>query len=218
MYNFIFKNQELHLFPSGALYWSDQSILVLSDLHLGKSGHFRKNGIPVPSTVNESNIHVMDNLMNSTEPDTVVFLGDLFHSDYNKEVEVFADWLQKYQDIHFILTTGNHDILSADLYNDLSLKAVNEFKADPFLFRHDYKQTSDTDNEPELYQITGHIHPSVMLSGKGRQNLRLPCFFFKDFYGLLPAFGAFTGTYKLPLKDARSVFAIVSNEVLPIKI
>lgn len=212
------SDQELHLYPSGALYWPGRNTLVISDLHLGKSGHFRKNGIPVPASVNDHNIRKLEIVMKQTDPAAVIFLGDLFHSDYNKEVERFSDWLRKYPDVEFILTAGNHDILPADLYHELSLKLVNELKAGPFIFRHDLKKVITEDKADGLYRITGHIHPGVVLRGKGRQKLRLPCFYFKKHHGILPAFGAFTGSQKVPLKVADSVYAIAGEEIIPLKI
>ena len=34
-----------------ALYWKKENALIISDLHVGKSAHFRKNGIAIPAGI-----------------------------------------------------------------------------------------------------------------------------------------------------------------------
>ena len=43
----IFKNH-FYLHKTGAIFWKEKDTLLLADIHLGKVGHFRKSGIPVP--------------------------------------------------------------------------------------------------------------------------------------------------------------------------
>ena len=65
---------------------------------------------------------------------------------------------------------------------------------------------------PETYyNLAGHVHPSIKLRGKARQSLRLPCFYFSDQNGLLPAFGKFTGTAIIRPKKTDQIFAPVSD-------
>ncbi|NNF19114.1 MAG: metallophosphoesterase, partial [Flavobacteriaceae bacterium] len=52
------SNFELH--PSGALYWVDQSMLLISDVHLGKVSHFRKYGAAVPQNAIAANFRLLD--------------------------------------------------------------------------------------------------------------------------------------------------------------
>ena len=47
--------QELELLPQKAIYWKDRNCLLIADLHLGKSTHFRKNGIAVPNASKNQN-------------------------------------------------------------------------------------------------------------------------------------------------------------------
>ena len=39
------------LSPQRVMYWEKQKTLIIADLHIGKTGHFRKSGIPVPQNV-----------------------------------------------------------------------------------------------------------------------------------------------------------------------
>lgn len=60
---------------------------------------------------------------------------------------------------------------------------------------------------PEPYTLSGHLHPGITLSGKGRQRLRLPCFWFGAQTGILPAFGAFTGLADIQPRQGDQIFA-----------
>ena len=66
----------------------------------------------------------------------------------------------------------------------------------------------------EYYNLAGHIHPGVHLSGKGRQSITLPCFYFGQHQGILPAFGSFTGLAMINPKVNDQVFAIADGKIL----
>lgn len=211
---FELKNQTLELLPSKALFWKEQKMLVVSDVHFGKSGHFRKHGIAVPNSVNESNISRLNKLILKTQPEKLIFLGDLFHSESNNEIDQFKEWRNSHASIEMILTIGNHDLLSGFEYEKMGLNCVNQFKAEPFTFLHD-----ESDNlKSESYCISGHIHPAIKLKGKGRQQLYAPCFYFGTKSALLPAFGSFTGSYRINPAQNESVFAIVEQKIIQIPV
>jgi metallophosphoesterase superfamily enzyme len=81
---------------------------------------------------------------------------------------------------------------------------------EPFVFRH------DAAGETEVYALTGHLHPVVCMYGRGRDRLTLPVFWFRQNYAVLPAFGSFTGGYRIyPYQDDR-VYAVVPDAVIPV--
>ena len=65
------------------------------------------------------------------------------------------------------------------------------------------------------YALSGHIHPAVRLSGQG-ESMRLPCFWFGKRYGVLPAFGAFTGSAEVLPRRGDQVYVIADEEVLKV--
>lgn len=77
------------------------------------------------------------------------------------------------------------------------------------------QRSSSRVDEPRTssYNLAGHIHPAVMLQGR-RDRMRLPCFFFGKEEGLLPAFGAFTGTYTIQPQKVDRVYVLTGNEVM----
>ena len=67
------------------------------------------------------------------------------------------------------------------------------------------------------YVLAGHIHPCVTLAGRGRDRLRLPCFWMGPHRGVLPAFGAFTGMAEIKPTDEDRVFAVAGEVVTRVK-
>ena len=213
---FNLQHQRLWLLPQKAVYWQKKKILMLADLHIGKSGHFRKNGIPVPTKVNVSNIIKMDKLVSKMEPEHLIILGDLFHSSINKEWKQFRDWRKGHSKMEVSLVIGNHDILPSELYHSSHINLFKRLTIDPFLLVHDLNELEEAQKK-RAYVLSGHIHPAVKLKGKGRQSMKLPCFYFGETEGILPAFGHFTGTHIIEPKPNDNVFISADSQVVAIK-
>ncbi|HYG18599.1 MAG TPA: ligase-associated DNA damage response endonuclease PdeM [Ohtaekwangia sp.] len=205
--------EEFELWPERAMFWKKNRTLLLADLHLGKVNHFRKSGIPVPAGANDKNIETLVDLINQTKPSRVLCLGDLFHSYYNPEWEVFGELVRHFQGVSFELVLGNHDVMSERQYDRKGIRVHDALVLDGFRFTHHPEETATDD----LYNLAGHIHPGIHLRGKGRQSLTLPCFYFGNRCGLLPAFGAFTGLATIRPKKKDQIFVIAGNRVIPIK-
>jgi DNA ligase-associated metallophosphoesterase len=164
----------------------------------------------VPSEVSQGNFSDLDKLINLTHPGKIILLGDLFHSRHNSEWEQFKQWRCKYEYIIFHLVLGNHDILKKEAYDECQLIIhPDDYVLKPFVFSHEPKLHSSS-----AYNLAGHIHPSVHVKGKGRQNLKFRCFYFGENYGLLPAFGNFTGTCVIEPLAGDSVFLILENKIV----
>lgn len=200
-------DQELILDAFRALFWVEENTLIVSDLHLGKAGHFRKNGIPIPKSIHISDLKRLDVLIKKYHPQKVLFLGDLFHSVENREWMDFIAWSQAHDQLEQVLVQGNHDILDAKAYQKTRIEIHEELVKWPFHFSHEPMETNS-------YNISGHIHPGIRLHGPARQVLTLPCFYFTKKQGILPAFGNFTGQFKLKPKNGDRVFAISADSII----
>lgn len=204
-------DQHFWLSSHRAIFWEEKKCLLLSDLHLGKTGHFRRSGIPVPAEVYKEDLQRLFDLTQHFQPVTIVINGDLFHSRYNIEFELFKKWRSSIEKIEIILVKGNHDILSAEKYEELGISCCSSWEQFPFVFVHDIK---DVHPDIQLYPITGHIHPGVRLSGVGKQSLHLPCYYFGATHAILPAYSKFTGTMNVQPKPTDIVFGITPTEVI----
>lgn len=204
--------EEMTLFPQKALFWRKQRILLIADLHLGKINHFRKSGIAVPSRANDHNLELLMEVIGLCKPERIIFLGDLFHSHYNTEWEVVGEVIKHFSSICFELVLGNHDIMSERQYESKGIIVYDELTIGPFLFTHHPLETI-----PEgIYNMAGHIHPGIVLRGKGRQSLTLPCFYFGLKQAFLPAFGNFTGLALIAPEKESKVFVVAENKVMAV--
>ena len=205
----IIRNQHFTLHPSGVVFWIETNMLLVSDVHLGKINHFRKFGAAIPHEALYGNYHLLNSVIEHFNPRTICFLGDLFHSSINKEWEIFARWVKAISP-EVILVTGNHDIISPVYYEDLGIALKSHWEIGFFLLTH---HPTEKDG---YFNFSGHIHPAVKLRGKGRQSLRLPCFFKSENRMILPAFGEFTGSHVLKPESGDEIYAIAKNEVVSI--
>jgi uncharacterized protein len=206
-----YQNQHLLLLPHKALFWQEKKYLILSDLHLGKTGHFRKSGIAAPTKANLKNLDRLSHLIDTLNPEHLYFLGDLFHSSVNREWFQFEEWRLSYPELDMTLVSGNHDQLHTSFYRHARMNVFKFLEADPFVFMHDGSNYISND---ELISISGHVHPGIKISSKGRQNHRLPCFSISKNHILLPAFGEFTGLHTIQVESDQKVYPIVENNVI----
>lgn len=193
----------------GGLFWVEKSLLMISDVHLGKVNHFRKFGAAVPRKAIHKNFVLLDMIVADFQPFQICFLGDLFHSSLNKEWELFENWVGK-TPAEIILVSGNHDIIDPEKYRQLNVEIFPELIIDNFLLTHHPEEREG------LFTFCGHIHPAVKLHGFGRQKLKLPCFFKSKNQMILPAFGEFTGTYTMNPSKNDEVYAIVEDVVVKV--
>lgn len=202
--------EQLLLHPHRALYWPRMRWLVLSDLHLGKAAHLRKGGLALPEAHDERTLQRLDELVATFRPQRVVVLGDLFHSSVNAAWERVTHWTATLPcPLH--LVPGNHDVLALRRYHEAGIAICDDrVEEGPFCFTH------DGTSEGSGYVIGGHLHPGMVLRGRGLQRLRLPCYWFGARNGLLPAFGLGTGLYIIDPKPGERVYACTEQAVLDV--
>ncbi len=203
----------LTLHPDRAMFWPAKSLLILADLHLGKIQHFRNSGIYLPKIASFDNYERLSGLLLEFLPDTLMIMGDLFHSKYNQDWINFCELRNTFPDVHFKLIPGNHDILDSELFikNDVDLYK-DGMTLDHFHFSHHPIET------PGLYNFAGHIHPGIRLVGEGLQSLRLPAFYFGVKQALLPSFGTFTGMSLIKPEKGDQVVVISEDGLVNVSI
>jgi DNA ligase-associated metallophosphoesterase len=213
--NFSVKDQQLWLSSERTVFWEEEKALIVSDMHFGKTGHFRKAGIAIPQGVFKEDLQRLVQQLQYFQPRQLIIVGDLFHSDANKELHLFQKWRDDLADLHIQLIKGNHDILSESWYSSMNISTHKEtLKINNFCFQHDMGKCQSTGDEESPYLFSGHIHPGIQISGVGRQVLKFPCFYFTDEFCVLPAFSKFTGIALIEPKQGEVVFAIVNNSLI----
>ena len=204
-------NQTLWLSPERCIYWEEQKSLIVSDLHLGKTGHFRKSGIPIPQNLYKEDLQRLMNQIQYFKPSQMIVVGDLFHSIANKELDLFVKWRHDFQSLNIELIKGNHDILKQDWYSSANISVTKDhLSVANFCFVHDINEACEP-SETIDYYFSGHIHPCISIRGTGRQELKFPCYYFNKTFSVLPAFGKFTGTALIEKKANDIVYAIIPS-------
>jgi DNA ligase-associated metallophosphoesterase len=207
-------NNSFILHYNRIVFWEQQKVLILSDLHLGKTGHFRKSGIAIPNAVMKEDMQRLVDAIQFFKPVQLVIVGDMFHSVANKEHELFLKWRNDFSNIKILLIKGNHDIVPHEWYRNAAIDVVEgNWRLNDVAFVH---QMEDADEAllQSCFYFSGHIHPAVSIKGLGKQSLRFPCFFFTKNFAVLPAFGKFTGTYLMEPAKNEKAFAVVNNSVI----
>lgn len=203
--NIAIQNEVFTLTNQRALFWKKEKALILSDLHIGKTAHFRKNGIALSDQIFENDLQRLSVLIEYFQPEKFIVVGDLLHAGDNSDVDKFCAWKNQFSDLEFHLIEGNHDKISKKLESKLCLNFRDEIlEIDDFMFVHDF------DKKQPKFQVTGHIHPGFVINSSVK-NIKLPCFVVTDNQLLLPAFSEFTGldTKNLPKKGRFYVFTDV---------
>ena len=206
------QGEALQLLPQRAVYWAKEKTLIASDLHWGKTGHFRKNGIAIPANTQHTDEIRLANLIEQTGAERLIIAGDFFHSRENNETKQFTHWRNAHAALDIVLVMGNHDILPKESYEDWNLTIYdNTMDVGAFVISHDVLE------QPEKFYLHGHIHPSCKVKGKTRFSVTLPCFCIDDARMALPSFGQFTGSKKIHPPDYRQVYVIAEDAVVQVR-
>jgi DNA ligase-associated metallophosphoesterase len=216
-YPFPFKNQHLWLVAEKCIFWEEEGALILSDTHIGKTAHFKANGIAVPEAIFKDDLRRLWQVISVFNPKKILIVGDLLHKKNNQEVAHFIKWKNETTKVPFHLIKGNHDVLSEEWYNNAGIILhQQQLLLPPFLFIHDPNEI-EINEEEDIYTISGHIHPGVRLKITGKQHIKLPCFYFGKHQAILPAFSNFTGLAMLKPTKKDKVFAIANQNIIEIK-
>ena len=213
----IISNDTFWVSPERCLLWEKENTMIVSDLHLGKTGHFRKEGIAVPQSIYKADLQRLMAQLYLYKVDRLIIVGDFSHSRGNKELNLFIKWRKDFSMLHIDLVKGNHDILEDDWYKEANIHFHEwDLLVNGFRFRHEDKRIKRAETPGVRYTFTGHVHPGIALKGQGRQSLKFPCFYFAKDYCVLPAFSKFTGTYKVKPEKGEIVFAITEDGLMKI--
>lgn len=210
------RDHHFWLSPCRCIFWEEEQALIVSDLHLAKTGHFRKHGIAVPQAVFIEDLQCLVEQLIHFRARKVIAVGDLFHSRANKELDLFLKWRHDLPQLEFVLVKGNHDILPPKWYEDAGIRVEEGvYSRHHFSFVHD---PAETDAIPDNdYIFSGHLHPGIVIQGLAKQSLSFPCFYFSDTQAILPAFSKFSGLAMIRKKKGETIYAIVNQSLLKIK-
>jgi uncharacterized protein len=207
------------LHPSGAALLTAEQTLLVADAHFGKAVSFRRLGVPVPSGTTTETLQTLSQALAQTRAARLVFLGDFLHSRRSHAANTLAalrQWRAEHASLEITLVRGNHDDRAGDPPADLDITIVDEpLPLGRFALCHHPEPV------PGRYVLAGHWHPCISVGGRAFERLRLPCFWFGDdtgalpanAVGVLPAFGSFTGMHRIEPRAGDRIFPIADDVV-----
>lgn len=176
----------LMLDPAGALFWPDEKMLVVADLHFEKGSAAAMRGNLLPPWDTKVTLERLATLLRRYHPRTVVALGDSFHDAKGAARLHTQDQVRlkaMTETASFFWVLGNHDPSPPD---GVGGSSVAEFACGGLLFRHEAVMGAGTG------EVCGHHHPKAQIPTRGTVVSR-PCFVFDGKRLMLPALGAYTG-------------------------
>jgi len=172
--------------PEGALHWPAQAALLVADLHLEKASWFARLGQFLPPYDSQATLQALEGEIERTGARRLYCLGDSFHDRFGCDRLPLAarDLLNSLTSrVDWIWIVGNHD---AGFIDHCGGRIEEECEVAGVILRHEADQN---DPRPEM---SGHFHPKLRLSLRGRSVSRR-CFVASATKLILPAYGAFTG-------------------------
>lgn len=184
-YAFDLSGARLVALPSGALHWPGRGLLVVSDLHLGRSARLaRRGGALLPPYEGAETLARLAAEIAATAPAGVICLGDSFDDAAGAAAPDAADCaalgaMMRGRD--WVWIAGNHDPGPVAVGG----RPLPELRVGPLVFRHQAQASARG-------EVSGHFHPKARMVLAG-QRIARRCFMVDSNRVILPAFGAYTG-------------------------
>ncbi len=177
--------------PSGALYWPDEHMLIVADLHLEKGSSYAARRVFLPPYDTSATLARLAAVVGRFDPRHVVTLGDSFH-DHAAASRLLPHDVQALRAMQagrdWMWIAGNHDPAPPQLGNGHRLDGdhATQVAIGSTCLRHE-PSVAPCDGE-----IAGHLHPVAIVGGKSGA-VRRRCFVADGLRCIMPAFGAYAG-------------------------
>ena len=163
-----------HEFISKSVFFPEQGILAVGDLHLGYEEMFRIKGYSIPKQQIIDTIEDLDKIIKEIEKENkklkkVVFMGDLKHffsfqrSEGTDLLDIYEFLSNKISEENIILIKGNHDTFEL-----IGRKMHDYWIEDKICFTHGNKLFPEIFGKEVKIIVMSHIHPSVTLHDSQR--------------------------------------------------
>jgi hypothetical protein len=212
-----------------AVYFREQRLLAVADLHLGYAWSHRAQGQLMPVASKDNVLDRLSALVADYNPQRVVLLGDIVHRAL--PVPALLDELRALLALaegkcELVLLAGNHDRKLQQLLEQLGASDVlrDEFCSAENVFLHGDRPAT----QPATRYIIGHEHPAISLGDGVATSRKFPCFLIAQNVLTLPSFSSWSAHTPFPFYEFMSpiaraarfetALAIMGDRLLPVPI
>ncbi|MBU4031292.1 MAG: metallophosphoesterase [Candidatus Thermoplasmatota archaeon] len=181
----------IRLSAGHAVYFRDDGVLAIADLHLGYEAALQAEHVSIPRFQLEPMLERLSGLLKKFQPETVVINGDLKHEfSHNKsqewdEIDTILDLLDG---VDVVAVRGNHDNFLQTILARRDIRMVDslELAGGKFLLCHGHKEVESND----VFRIFAHEHPVIRMRDAVGAQITLPCFLYdpENRFLVMPAF------------------------------
>ncbi len=202
-----FAGQTFQLLPDRAALWLERSVLLVSDLHLGKDLIFQSRGFSLSCEVEMHDVRRLASLLDTHSVRELWILGDFAHGRLSEESQSLISFLDmvRTRKLPWRIVAGNHDRHLASC-STLAEHVITGFVSAGIHFVH-------APNSKTVPAICGHLHP-VFQRRSRTLNFRTPCFYVTAESLILPSFGSHTGGFAISPRPGEQVYLVTENQVM----
>lgn len=171
-------NNDLIINKNYSLFFINEKILVLSDLHIGFEEVMAQKGLLLPKIQTSEIMNLLNTVIDKYNPEQVLIDGDFKH-EFSKNVE--QEWRDIKKIIEFILSRtkltiirGNHDNFLKNILAKYDVPFVDSMKINNYLLVHGDKKI----DRKNSFLILGHEHPSIKIRDSIGAIVTIPAFLY----------------------------------------
>jgi DNA ligase-associated metallophosphoesterase len=208
--------ERLQLHQQRALLWPARATLVIADPHFGKDDIFRRAGIALPRGPAIADLQRLSHLIAANGCTRLVVLGDFLHGATQAADSfrhAFRVWRRAHGSLTVDVVVGNHDRREpAHTWQQLVGWHTRPLVEPPFVLAHE--PAAHTGG----YVLAGHIHPVLRLRRRSSGGVRVPVFWQRRDYLVLPSFGSLTGGAEVTVELGDLLYAAGPERVFPVPV
>lgn len=170
-------NDEMELYPGGAVLLTSENVLVVADLHLGCEAALEYEGLSIPRVQTRKIKQYLRRTIEQISPRRLVIAGDFKHNFSRNLVQEWNDVSRFVAELRELVpieaVRGNHDNYLGVILSEYGVPFRKELLIGGIRVAHGH--SGDRKRCPT---VIGHIHPSIRIRDKVGASVKDVCFLY----------------------------------------